>query len=184
MKAFCPSIVSSKSNRKLVQRVGQASQWVVLITTLQRIHYWVDENSFTMNGGGYVGGFFIGVHMPHESHAPAVSVDVQVQPQTVLVTAINIVAKDGYSINADWAATSVAMARNGMPYVRAYWSVIIICVRTACAMGEPLKPELWTTSFRKLMVARMQTVTCRVCAGPVIKQKQRANASIDNSSHL
>ena len=38
---------------------------------------------------------------PHESHAPAVSVDVQVQPQTVLVTAINIVAKDGYSINAD-----------------------------------------------------------------------------------
>lgn len=54
-----------------------------------------------MNGGGYVGGFFIGVHMPHESHAPAVSVDVQVQPQTVLVTAINIVAKDGYSINAD-----------------------------------------------------------------------------------
>lgn len=37
----------------------------------------------------------------HESHAPAVSVDVQVQPQTVLVTAINIVAKDGYSINAD-----------------------------------------------------------------------------------
>lgn len=44
--------------------------------------------------------------------------------------------------------------------------------------------KLWTTSFRKLMVARMQTVTCRVCAGPVIKQKQRANASIDNSSHL
>lgn len=30
----------------------------------------------------------------------------------------------------------------------------------------------------------MQTVTCRVCAGPAIKQKQRANASIDNSSHL
>ncbi|EFG0608230.1 hypothetical protein GRR11_23795 [Escherichia coli] len=35
-----------------------------MISTLQRIHYWVDENSFTMNGGGYVGGFFIGVHMP------------------------------------------------------------------------------------------------------------------------
>ncbi|EEI3278210.1 HNH endonuclease, partial [Salmonella enterica] len=25
-----------------------------MISTLQRIHYWVDENSFTMNGGGYV----------------------------------------------------------------------------------------------------------------------------------
>lgn len=31
MKAFCPSIVSSKSNRKLVQRVGQASPLVSCI---------------------------------------------------------------------------------------------------------------------------------------------------------
>ncbi|OSL33094.1 putative DNase [Escherichia albertii B156] len=30
----------------------------------------------------------------------------------------------------------------------------------------------------------MQTVTCRVCAGSAIKQKLRANVSIDNFSHL
>ncbi|EFN5771349.1 hypothetical protein FQG69_20550 [Escherichia coli] len=30
----------------------------------------------------------------------------------------------------------------------------------------------------------MQTATCRVCAGPATKRKQRANESGDNYSHL
>lgn len=65
MKAFCPSIVSSKSNRKLVQRVGQASPLVSCIDHNSTKNSLLgNENSFTMNGGGYVGGFFIGVHMP------------------------------------------------------------------------------------------------------------------------
>lgn len=48
---------------------------------------------------------------PHESHAPAVSVDVQVQPQTVLVTAINIVAKDGYRTMQNGGRQSAAASR-------------------------------------------------------------------------
>ncbi|EFJ1100142.1 hypothetical protein G3823_005015 [Escherichia coli] len=34
------------------------------------------------------------------------------------------------------------------------------------------------------MAEQTQTATCRVCAGPATKRKQRANESGDNNSHL
>lgn len=138
-----------------------------------------------MNGGGYVGGFFIGVHMP-----PRIPRACRKRGCAGTTT-----DSSGYCDKhrgEGWVQHQRGLSRHQRGY-GSKWDAIRArilkrdnhlcqnCLRNGRAVEAR---KLWTTSFRKLMVARMQTVTCRVCAGPVIKQKQRANASIDNSSHL
>ena len=67
-----------------------------------------------MNGGGYVGGFFIGVHMPSRIPKPAVFVAAAIPPQTRQATAKATKAKAGSNTSQDNPVISAATVRNGM----------------------------------------------------------------------
>ena len=56
---------------------------------------------------------------PHESHAPAVSVDVLAPPLTVRDIVRSTAMKAGNSINRERVATSVATVASGISGVRA-----------------------------------------------------------------